>query len=177
MAPRSKISRKNSFDKFMVGHVRFWHFGAYLPDNYIMREKIRGVVLKVITAYHFFCNAMYGLPYIYLCIIMILKAEIDIGFISEFPIITSISSRIALLWSRREQFARLLNECRELWSYLRNEDEKAVVKSYEKMVYFYRIFFLVSGFGAILSFAIFAYSVYFQDANGTFYRQNFVRLV
>ena len=161
----------------MIGHVRLWSFGAYLPENYIMSEKIRGLMLKAIAAYHYFCDAMYGLPYIYLCIIMILKAEFDIEFISEFLIITSVSSRIALLWLRREKFARLLDECRELWSYFRNEDEKAVVKSYEKMVYFYRIFCIVSAYAAVLSFTIFAYFVHFQDANGSLYRKNAARFV
>ena len=108
---------------------------------------------------------------------MIFKAEFDAELFCEFLFTMSVLFRTLLLWSRYKEFASLIDECRELWLYLRNEDEKLIVRSYERSINFFRMYFLVSGFAVLAAFTIFAYFVHFQDADGNIYRQNILRCV
>ena len=160
-----------TFDNFVIGHLHLWHFAAILPEKYIIREKLKRWHLKLMTAFHLCCIGFFDLPYVYSFILMMLKAEFESKFICEFLLLTSGSVRYTLFWSRREELARLLDECRDLWSYLRNE-EIIMVEPYKRMVYFYRIYYLVSAYGCLVTFTIFAYFRHFVDADGNIYRQN-----
>ena len=171
MASMSRSSKFITFDNFVIGHLHLWHFSAILPENYITREKLRGWLLKVTIAFHVFCIGIYCSTYLCCCILMVLKAEFDSDFICEFLIVMSVSIRYILYWSRRRELSCLLDKCRDLWSYVRHE-EKILVKPYERIVYFFRLYCIFSAFGCLVNFTIFAYFVYFEDADGNVYRQN-----
>ena len=164
-----------TFDTIMTSHLRLWHFGIFLPENYIKVEKLKGQMYRAISDIHYWLIGMYCLPYIYLSVMMLLNASFNTEFISEFLMTISVTIRFILLRSRREKFASLVDECRGLWSYLLSKDEISIVNSHEKIVYYFKMYFLISGFGVIITFSIFTYLVYIQDLDGTMYRQNILK--
>ena len=166
-----------TFDKIMTSHLRLWHFGIFLPEDYIKVEKLKGQMYRAISDIHYWVIGMYSLPYIYLSVMMLLNTEFNTEFISELLMIMSVTIRIILLWLRREKFASLVDECRGLWSYLLSKDELLIVNSHEKILYYLKMYFLISGLGSIITFSIFTYFVYIQDLDGTLYRQNILKYV
>ena len=166
-----------TFDKIMTSHLRLWHFGIFLPEDYIKVEKLEGQMYRAISAIQYWFVGMYGLPYIYLLGKMLLNASFNTDFISEFLMSMSVTMRIILIWSRREQFASLVDECRGLWSYLLSKDEISIVNSHEKIVYYFKMYFLISGFVSVTVFSIFTYLTYIEDIDGTMYRQNILKYV
>ena len=106
---------------------------------------------------------------------MLLNASFNTEVISEFLMTISVTIRFILLRSRREKFARLVDECRGLWSYLLSKDEISIVNTHEKIVYYFKMYFLISGFRTIITFSVFTYFVYIQDLDGTMYRQNILK--
>ena len=178
MAARTRLSRKITFDIPWNRYIRLWYFTAFLPENYANKRKLNGWAFRVMLRLHSLTSMLMAcLPYVYLCIMMIFKAAFDAEFIGEFLIFMSVFLRSLLLWSRHKEFARLVDECRELWLNLRNEDEKSIFRSYERSINFFRMYFLISGYATLVTFTIFAYFVHFEDANGHIYRQNILRCV
>ena len=177
MAQLRKLSEETTFDKIMTSHLRLWYFGTFLPEGYIKVEKLKGQMYRAISAIHCWVIGMYSLPYIYLLGKMLLNASFNTEFICEFLMIISVTMRIILLWTRREQFASLVDECRGLWSYLLSKDEILIVNSHEKIVYYFKMYFLISGFVSVTVFSIFTYLTYIEDIDGTMYRQNILKYV
>lgn len=148
-----------------------------LPQNYLDRGKVKGWLFKALSTLHIFNILLGTLPYGYLSVMMIYQSSFDAEIFCVFLFITSVCVRVFLLWARREEFASIIDEHRQLWSFLRNEDEKSVVKSYERISNFFRIYFLVSGYATPVTFFLFAYFNYFHDADGNICRHNLFRFV
>ena len=165
-----------NFDELIMRLLRFWHFTAFLPEDYIKREKLKGLRYKMVVALHFCVLALFSPPYLYLFIVMLWNAEFNTELTCAFLIISSITIRFVLLVHRRYQFAGLIDECRQLYSYLQ-EDEIAILKYYEKIVNFFVTYCLITGYASAFTMLTFAYFIQFQDDDGNMYRKTAVRFV
>ena len=130
----------------------------------------------MVVILHIIEMIVYISPYISLCIVMSWKDRFDTEFTCEGLLVSSVTLRFFLLFRRRHQFAGLIDECRELYSYLQ-EDELAILKYYEKIVNFFRMYWLITGYGSVFTIITGAYLIQYEDDDGNIYRKTGVKFV
>ena len=92
----------------------------------------------------------------------------EVDYICEIVIVEAVSFRYFVLYFKREQLIRLIQSCRELWTYLTAEETR-VVRDFERKAHYFRTFMLVNGLAVVVLFIATARFVKLPPAevNGT----------
>ena len=163
------------FEDVMGSYVRLWSILNMLPKKYIKSLKWQKWLRKInITFIHPLFYVINILPYFIVLAKVSRKGELDTQFIGELLFTIGFAARFIIICLNQRKFAHILKECHSLWKYLYNDDEILIIRSYEKMLSFFRAYLLGSTWMTIISYSISAQFVYYMDddkINATAYRK------